>query len=79
LKYMGSWSARFASKKGAEPTDEKGKREEKEVFAENENVGDSYSYWDRDKTFKPQKNSTRKTSKNASYSKSYNESNVRWR
>jgi len=52
---MGSWFSRFASKKGSEPTDEKGKREEKEVFAENDNVGDSYSYWDRDKTFKPQK------------------------
>jgi len=51
---MGSWFARFASKKG-EPTDEKGKKEEKEVFAENDNVGDSYSYWDRDKTFKPQR------------------------
>jgi len=54
---MGSWFAKFGAKKGVEKPDEKTKKEEKEVFAESENVGESYSYWDRysDKTFKPQR------------------------
>jgi len=53
---MGSWFSRFGKKSGSTTKQASDAKEEKEVFAENKNVGDSYSYfWKDNKTIRPQK------------------------